>query len=209
MIYLSLYKISRTLFCVLLGCLYDLYICTPAIHIQNIPTCGLPKLHFKKIMSLLLLFWTRHCLGVRYRTPRLRGYGSGTGHRATPMRTVSGSRSLWNNYSARLGIRGCVSVPARICSNCYFTNKNSCWSLTLLRPPSLIICIYCHAIQTSISLYKRYKLFNGREWKKISRYRSNLSYFIPFIFLILIFSIRSWINVINVRGTYYRISELA
>ena len=25
------------------------------------------------------LFW--HCLGVRYRTPRLRGYGSGTGHR--------------------------------------------------------------------------------------------------------------------------------
>ena len=86
--------------------------------------------------------------------------------------------------------------------NCYFTNKNSCWSLTLLRPPSLIICIYCHAIQTSISLYKRYKIFNGREWKKITRYRSNLSYFIPFIFifLILIFSIRSWIKVINVRG---------
>ena len=79
---------------------------------------------------------------------------------------VSGSGSLWNNYSARLGIRGCMSVPARICSNCYFTNKNSCWSLTLLRPPSLIICIYCHAIQTSISLYKRYKIFNGREWKK-------------------------------------------
>ena len=98
----------------------------------------------------------RHCLGVRYRTPRLRGYGSGTGHRATPMRTVSGSGSLWNNFSARLGIRGCVSVPVRICSNCYFTNKNSCWSFTLLRPPSLIICIYCHTIQTSISLYKRY-----------------------------------------------------
>ena len=39
-------------------------------------------------------FWQRHCLGVRYRTPRLRGYGSGTGHRATPMRTVSGSGSL-------------------------------------------------------------------------------------------------------------------
>ena len=143
-------------------------------------------------------YW--HCLGVRYRTPRLRGYGSGTGHRATPMRTVSGSGSLWNNYSARLGLRGWVSVPARICSNCYFTNKNSCWSLTLLRPPSLIICIYCHAIQTSISLYKRYKIFNGREWKKTTRYRSSLSYFIPFIFIILIFSIRSWIKVINVRG---------
>ena len=128
-----------------------------------------------------ILFWKRHCLGVRYRTPRLRGYGSGTGHRATPMRTVSGSGSLWNNYSACLGIRGCVSVPTRICSNCYFTNKISCWFLTLLRPPSLIICIYCHAIQTSISLYKRYKIFNGREWKKITRYRSNLSYFIPFI----------------------------
>ena len=123
---------------------------------------------------------------IRYRTPRLRGYGSGTGHRATPMRTVSGSGSLWNNYSAHLGIRGCVSVPARICSNCYFTNKNSCWSLTLLRPPSLIICIYCHAIQTSLSLYKRYKIFNGQEWKKITRYRSNLSYFIPFIFIFLI-----------------------
>ena len=154
------------------------------------------------IRSIIIYYWDRHCLGVRYRTPRLRGYGSGTGHRATPMRTVSGSSSLWNNYSARLGIRGCVSVPARICSNCYFTNKNSCWGLTLLRPSSLIICIYCHAIQTSISLYKRYKIFNGREWKKITRYRSNLSYFIPFIFifLILIFSIRSWIKVINVMG---------
>ena len=142
----------------------------------------------------------RHCLGVRYRTPRLRGYGSGTGHRATPMRTVSGSGSLWNNYSARLGIRGCVSVPARICSNWYFTNKNSCWSFTFLRPPSLIICIYCHTIQTSISLYKRYRILNGQVWKNITRY--NLSYFIPFIFifLILIFSIRSWIKVINVRG---------
>ena len=122
-----------------------------------------------------------HCLGVRHRTPRLRGYGSGTGHRVTPLRTVSESGSLWNNYSTRLGIRGCVSVPARICSNCYFTNKNSCWSFTLLRPPSLIICIYCHTIQTSISLYKRYKIFNGQEWKKnITRY--NLSYFILFIF---------------------------
>ena len=39
-------------------------------------------------------FLLRNCLGVRYRTPRLRGYGSGTGHRATPMRTVSGSGSL-------------------------------------------------------------------------------------------------------------------
>ena len=150
-------------------------------------------------------FLWRHCLGVRYRTPRLRGYRSGTGHRATPMRTVSGAGSLWNNYSARLGIRGCVSVPACICSNCYFTNKNSCWSLTLLRPPSLIICIYCQATQTSISLYKRYKIFNRQEWKKITRYRSNLSYFIPFIFifLILIFSIRSWIKVINVRGNQW------
>ena len=143
----------------------------------------------------------RHCLGVRYRTPRLRGYGSSTGHRATPMRTVSESGSLWNNYSARLGIRGCVSVLARICSNCYFTNKNSCWSLTLLRSPSLIICIYCHTIQTSKSLYKKYKIFNGQEWiKNITRYI--LSYFISyiFIFLILIFSKRSWIKVINVRG---------
>ena len=93
-------------------------------------------------------------------------YGSGTGHRATPIRTVSGSGSLRNNYSARLGIRGCVSVPARICSNCYFTNKNSCWSFTLLRPPSLINCLYCQTIQTSISLYKRYIIFNGQEWKK-------------------------------------------
>ena len=116
---------------------------------------------YTKCMNSPNFLW--HCLGVRYRIPRLRGYGSGTGHRATPMRTVSGSGSLLNNYSARLGIRGCVSVPARICSNCYFTNKNSWWSLTLLRPPSLIICIYCHAIQTSISLYKRYKIFNGRE----------------------------------------------
>ena len=133
------------------------------------------------------------CLGVRYRTPRLRGYGSGTGHRAAPMRTVSGSGSLWNNYSARLGIRGCVYVPARICSNSYFTNHNSCWSFTLLCQPSLIICIYCHTIQTNISLYKRYKIFNG-EKKNITRY--NLSYFIPFIFifLILIFSIRSLIG---------------
>ena len=108
------------------------------------------------------------------------GYGSGTGHRGTPIWTVSGSGSLWNNYSARLGIRGWVSVPARIWSNCYFTNKNSCWSFT--------ICIYCHTIQTSISLYKRYKIFNGQEWKKnITIY--NLSYFFPiiFIFLILIF----------------------
>ena len=116
-----------------------------------------------------------HCLGVRYQIPRLRGYG--TGHRATPMRTVSGSGSLLNNYSSRLGIQGCVSVPARICSNCYLTNKNLCWKFTLLRPPSLIICIYCHTIQTSISLYKRYKIFNRQEWK-----RYNLSYFIPFIF---------------------------
>ena len=61
---------------------------------------------------------------------------------------------------------GCVSVPARICSNSYFTNKNSCWSFTLLRPPSSIICIYCHTIQTSISLYKMYKIFSGQEWKK-------------------------------------------
>ena len=38
--------------------------------------------------------WKRHCLRVRYRTPRLRGYGSGTGPRATPMRTASGSGSL-------------------------------------------------------------------------------------------------------------------
>ena len=106
--------------------------------------------------------------------------------------------SRGNNYSARLGIRGCVSVPARICSNCYFTNNNSCWSFTLLRPPSLIICIYYHTIQTSISLYKRYKIFNGQEWKKknITRYMYNLSYSIPFIFifLILIFSIRSWMR---------------
>ena len=58
------------------------------------------------------------------------------------MRTVSGSGSLWNNYSTSLGIRGCVSVPARIYSNGYFTNENSCWSFTLLRPPSLVICIY-------------------------------------------------------------------
>ena len=109
-----------------------------------------PYLH---VYVVTVILPTRHCLGVRYRTPRLRGYGFGTGHRATPMRTVSGSGSVWNNYSARLSIRGCVTIPARICSNCYFTNKNSCWSLTLLRPPSLIICIYCHAIQTSISLY--------------------------------------------------------
>ena len=45
----------------------------------------------------------RHCLRVRYRTSRLRGYGSGTGPLDTdsrgpvpdtPMRTVSGSGSL-------------------------------------------------------------------------------------------------------------------
>ena len=35
-----------------------------------------------------------HCLRVRYRTPRIRGYGSGTGLRATPVRTVSRSGSL-------------------------------------------------------------------------------------------------------------------
>ena len=92
---------------------------------------------------------------------------------------------------ASLGIRGWESVPARICSNSYFTNKNSCWSFTLLRQPSLIICIYCHTIQTSISLYKRFLT------DKSTRY--NLSYFIPFIFifLILIFSIRSWIIVMS------------
>ena len=79
----------------------------------------LSVLHFCKTQ----VFVVRHCLQVRYRTPRLRGYGSGTGPRATPMRTVSGSGSLWNNYSTSLGIRGCVSVPARICSNIILPTK--------------------------------------------------------------------------------------
>ena len=53
-----------------------------------------------------------------------------------------------------------------------------------------------HWSEVVVYLYKRYKIFNGQEWKKITRYRSNLSYFIPFIFifLILIFSIRSRIK---------------
>ena len=36
----------------------------------------------------------RHCLRVRYRTPRPPGYGSSTGPRATPVWTVSESSSL-------------------------------------------------------------------------------------------------------------------
>ena len=36
--------------------------------------------------------------------------------------------------------------------------------------------IYCHTIQTSISLYKRYKIFNGE--KNITRY--NLSFYFYF-----------------------------
>ena len=104
-----------------------------------------------------------HCLRVRYRTPRLR------------VRDRTSSHAYEDCLGVRLFVKqlldesrdtGCVSVPARICSNSYFTNKNSCWSFTLLRPPSLIICIYCYNIQTSISLYKRYKIYNGQEWKK-------------------------------------------
>ena len=50
--------------------------------------------------------------------------------------------------------------------------------------------------------------------KKITRYRSNLSYFIPFIFIFIILIFFNKVmnkgnNIINVRGTYYRISELA
>ena len=66
-----------------------------------------------------------------------------------------GSGSLWNNYSTSLGIRGCVSVSARICSNSYFTNKNSCWSFTLLRPPSLIICILLSHYSTKYKLIQK------------------------------------------------------
>ena len=44
----------------------------------------------------------RHCLRVPYRTPRLRGYGSGTGPQATPLRTVSGSGS-WNRDRSPTG----------------------------------------------------------------------------------------------------------
>ena len=58
-----------------------------------------------------------------------------------------------------------------------------------------VICIYFYTIETSISLYKRYKIFNGQEWKNITRY--NFYYFICFIFIFLnfIFSIRPWIKV--------------
>ena len=48
------------------------------------------------------------------------------------------------------------------------------------------ICIYCHTIQTSISLYKRYiiRFLTDKSEKNITRY--TFSYFIPFIFIFLI-----------------------
>ena len=37
-------------------------------------------LHALTVVSGNVVLSSWHCLGVRYRTPRLRGYGSGTGH---------------------------------------------------------------------------------------------------------------------------------
>ena len=54
MIYLSLYNPKPS--SVYYWDVYMIfYICTPAIHIRNIPTCRLPKFHFKKIMSLFVI----------------------------------------------------------------------------------------------------------------------------------------------------------
>ena len=109
----------------------------------------------------IVTFLNRHCLRVRYRTSRLRGYGSGTGPLDTDSRgpVPDPEPRLWGlsrgpvvceTTTDKSRDTGDRSVPVRICSYSYFTNKNSCWSFTLLRPPSLIlkgkpICLYCHA----------------------------------------------------------------
>ena len=88
------------------------------------------------------------CLGVGYRTPRLKVSESGTGHRASPIRNGSGSGSDFSAMPVFFLFGVCLSVPIIMVAG--QLGLKSSWPLSQLGPGSTrpkstrsgVSCIY-------------------------------------------------------------------